>query len=177
MTFLETRIIVNWNLHFIFRCHINIICLVVCVISISKVLIDVWVFFTNHTTFQNLNYVCPLTCSSFLRKFLHVKYQKLAKTIVEHTHWWGGVPGQTQPRPKSSTSMGVGPMWGHSCQVCFWLLYTTRISKNNDFIYDLYFSRWGQQWLLNFVSLRTTRNGQTVVEDMTLDRTWHSRKG
>ena len=44
--------------------------------------VDVWC----HTTCQNLNYECALTCNLFLCKFLHVKCQKFAKTLSKiHT--------------------------------------------------------------------------------------------
>ena len=36
---------------------------------------------------------------------------------------WGSVADQTHPRPKCRASTGVGPTWGHSCQVCLRLLY------------------------------------------------------
>ena len=43
-------------------------------------------FFTCHNTCQNLNYARQSTCSLFLCKFLHVKRQKLAKTLSKiHT--------------------------------------------------------------------------------------------
>jgi hypothetical protein len=52
------------------------------VISICEVSIDVWdFFFTRHTTCQNLNCACQLTCILCLSKLLHVKYQKLAKNL------------------------------------------------------------------------------------------------
>ena len=92
VTFSKTKINVNWHLHFHLKCHLNVVCLVVRVISIFKVSIDAWVFsFTSHTTCQNLNYVCQLMCNFILFKFLHVKCQKLAKTLSKiHTaqqHW------------------------------------------------------------------------------------------
>ena len=45
---------------------------------------------------------------------------------------------------------------------------TTKVTKN-DFVYDCYLSRWRLQWLLIFVLLRTTCNGQTIVGDVTWD--------
>ena len=36
--------IVNWHLHFSLECHLNVTCLIVCVISTSKVSVDMWVF-------------------------------------------------------------------------------------------------------------------------------------
>jgi len=43
-------------------------------------------FFTSHTTCQNLNCACQLTCILIVCKFLHAKYQKLAKTLSKiHT--------------------------------------------------------------------------------------------
>ena len=59
-------------------------CLVVHVISNSEVAIDVWFFpVTSHTTSQNLNGACRVTCSLFLCKFLRVKCQKLAKKLCQ----------------------------------------------------------------------------------------------
>jgi len=42
--FSKTKINVNWHLHFLLSCHLIVICLVVHVLSISKVSIDLWFF-------------------------------------------------------------------------------------------------------------------------------------
>ena len=42
---------VNWHLHFLLQCHLNVTCFVVRVISISKVLINVW-FFSSQVTLR-----------------------------------------------------------------------------------------------------------------------------
>ena len=52
-------------------CHFNLQSINWCVVF----------FFTSHITSQSLNYVCQLMCILFLCKFLHVNYQKLAKTL------------------------------------------------------------------------------------------------
>ena len=72
---------------FFLTCHFNVRGVVVRVISICKVSIDVWFFSsTSHTTCQNLNCACQLTCNLFLYKFLRVNYQKLVKTLSKiHT--------------------------------------------------------------------------------------------
>lgn len=58
--------IVNWHLHFLLKCHLNVVCLVVHVISISNVSIYMWVFsFTSHTTYQSLYCACQLILSLF----------------------------------------------------------------------------------------------------------------
>ena len=84
MTFSKTNMNINWHLHFLLKCHLNVTCLVAHVIPISKVSIDVWfICFTSHTTCQILNYACQLTWILFLCKFLCVKCQKLAKTLLK----------------------------------------------------------------------------------------------
>ena len=69
------------------NCHLNVTCLVIRVNLISEVSIDVWFFlFRSHTSCQILNRTYQLTCILFLCKFLHVKCQKLAKTLSKiHT--------------------------------------------------------------------------------------------
>jgi hypothetical protein len=47
--FSKTKMNVNWHLHFQLKCHLNVICLVVRVISICKVLINMW-FFSSQVT-------------------------------------------------------------------------------------------------------------------------------
>ena len=85
----KTKVTVNWHLHFLLKCYLNVTRLIVRVISISKVSIDAWVFFfTSHTTCQNLNCACQLMCSLLLCKFLHVKMSKTCKNFVKNTHWW-----------------------------------------------------------------------------------------
>ena len=44
MTFSNMKLSVNWYLHFLLKCHLNVTCLVIHVISIWKVSIDVWFF-------------------------------------------------------------------------------------------------------------------------------------
>ena len=79
----KNKMNVNWHLHFLLKYHLNVTCLIVCVISNSKVSIDVWLFFffTSHTTCQILNRACQATCILFFCKFLRAKCQKLAKPL------------------------------------------------------------------------------------------------
>ena len=49
VTFLKTKMNVNWYLHILLKCHLNVTCLVVHVILISKVPVDVWFFFQQAT--------------------------------------------------------------------------------------------------------------------------------
>ena len=56
VTFWTTQMNVNQHLHSILKCHLNVTCLVVHVVSISNVSIDMRFFsFTSHTTCQILN--------------------------------------------------------------------------------------------------------------------------
>ena len=88
---------VNWHLHFLLKCHLNVTWLVVCPISNSDVSIDVW-FFSSQVTFQ---IVCVNWCAFsflfFLCTCLWVNCQKLARTLSKlHTSygvyvyvtWW-----------------------------------------------------------------------------------------
>ena len=81
-TFSKTKMNVDWHLHFLLKYHLHFTCLVACVISMS---IDIWFnFFLCHTTCQILNCVChcvKLHAFFFQCKFLHVKCEKLAKTL------------------------------------------------------------------------------------------------
>ena len=93
VTFSKTKMNVDWHLHLLLKRHLNVTCLVMCVISISNVSIDVWFcFFTNHIACQILSRACQSTHIFFLFffffllpgcKFLRVKCQKLAKKLYE----------------------------------------------------------------------------------------------
>ena len=73
---------VNGYLHFIFRCHINIICLVVCVISISKVLNDVWVYFHKSHYMSKSKLCVPHWCAIyFCTSFCVSNIKKLQKQL------------------------------------------------------------------------------------------------
>ena len=84
VTFSKTKMNGNSHLHFLLQCHLNVTCLVVLVILISKVSIDVVFFFTNHFICQILNRACPLTCILFLGASICVSN---IKNFVKNTHW------------------------------------------------------------------------------------------
>ena len=91
--FSKTKKNVNWHLNILLKCHLNVTCLVVRVISIFKVPIDVWFFLcTSHTT-KSKSKLCVLIDVHFifLCKFLHVECKKLN---VKNTHWpaWSAPP-------------------------------------------------------------------------------------
>ena len=84
--FQKQKMYVNWHLHFLLKCHLNVTCLIVWAISIFKVSIDVWFFFlTSHTTCQNLNCACRLMCILFLCKFLLSNVKNLQKLCQKYT--------------------------------------------------------------------------------------------
>ena len=64
VTFSNTKMNVNWHLHFLLKCHHNATCLVVHDMSICRCqLTCVVFFFPSHTSYQNLNRACQLSCS------------------------------------------------------------------------------------------------------------------
>jgi len=69
------------------KCHLKVTCLVVYVILVFKLSVDMFFFFTCHTTCQNLNCVCQSMCNLFLCKFLRVKCQKYCKNFVKNIHY------------------------------------------------------------------------------------------
>jgi len=83
MTFSKTKMNVNWHLDILLsKCHLNVTCLVVRVISIFKVPIDVWVFlFTSHTAKSKSKLCVSIDVHHFLCKFLRVKCKKLTNTL------------------------------------------------------------------------------------------------
>jgi hypothetical protein len=69
-------------IYFYPKCHLNVTCLVVRVISIFKVPIDVWFFlFTSHTAKSKSKLCVSIDVHHFLCKFLRVKCKKLANTL------------------------------------------------------------------------------------------------
>ena len=82
VTFSKTKIDVNWHLHILpnmsTHCHTPS---GTCHFNFQSANRRVIFFFTSHTTCQNLNRVCQLTCNLLLCRFLRVKCQKVAKTL------------------------------------------------------------------------------------------------
>ena len=69
------------------KCHLNVICLVIRVMSICKSVNWRVIFsFTSHMTCRDLNRACQLMRILFLCEFLRVKYRKLAKSFVKNIH-------------------------------------------------------------------------------------------
>ena len=48
----------NWHLHFLLKCHLNVTCLVIRVISISKASIDVWFFLLHESHYMSNSKSC-----------------------------------------------------------------------------------------------------------------------
>ena len=82
VTFSKAKMNGNSYLHILLQCHLNVTCLVVLVILISKVSIDVIFFFTDHTICQNSKSCVSIDMHFvFGCKYLRVKCYKLAKTL------------------------------------------------------------------------------------------------
>ena len=71
---------------FFLKCHLNVICLVVRVISICKVSIDVWFFFfTSQTTCQSINYACQIDVHFIFVSFCVSNIKNLQRLCQKYT--------------------------------------------------------------------------------------------
>ena len=69
------------------KCHINVTCLVICVISISEVLIDVWFFpYKSHYMSDSKSLVLTDVQFYFVQVFA-CQLSKTWKNFVKNTHW------------------------------------------------------------------------------------------
>ena len=80
--------IVNWHLHFLLKCHLNVTCLVVCAISMS---IDVWVFiflffYMSHYTLDSkfVGVIVSIDIHFFVQVFV-CQMSKTCKNFVKNT--------------------------------------------------------------------------------------------
>ena len=71
LTFSKTKTNVNGHLHFLLKCHLNVTCLVVRVVSISKASTNVWVSFLHKSHNMSKSKLCMsidvhfIFCASF----------------------------------------------------------------------------------------------------------------
>ena len=75
---------------FLPKCHLNVICLVVRVISVCKVLIDAWFFFLHKSHYMSISKLCMSIDMHFI--FVRVfacQISKTCKNFVKkiHTGW------------------------------------------------------------------------------------------
>ena len=83
VTFSKTKMNVNWHLHFLFKCHLNVICLVVHVISISKVSIDVRFFSSQVTLHDKIQIVCVNWCAYYFCASFRMSNVKNSQKFVK----------------------------------------------------------------------------------------------
>ena len=87
VTFSKTKMNVNGHLHMLLKCHLNVTCLVVCVISISKVLIDIWFFSSQVIHYMSKSKLCVSIDMHFI--FVQVFVCQMPKTCnnsIKNTH-------------------------------------------------------------------------------------------
>ena len=88
MMFSKTKRNVNWHLHCLLKCHLNVTCLIMRVISICKVSIDVWFFsFTSHIDMSKSKLCMPIDVQFIFVQFFVCQLSKTCKKLVEKTHW------------------------------------------------------------------------------------------
>jgi len=78
---------VDCHSQFFLRCHLNVTCLLVCVISISKVSINVW-FFLHNSHYMSKSKLCVSIDVQFI--YVQVFACQMSKTcniFVKTTHW------------------------------------------------------------------------------------------
>ena len=107
VTFSKTKMNVNWHLHFLLKCHFNITCLVIRVISISKVSIHAWFFLQKSHSMSNSKLCMSMDMHFFGCKhvdFTHMK-SKSRSVIMYQCLIKGWVQQQRDNNPMSF-------MWG-----------------------------------------------------------------
>ena len=83
MMFSKTKRNVNWHLHCLLKCHLNVTCLIMRVISICKVSIDVWFFsFTSHIDMSKSKLCMPIDVQFIFVQFFVCQ---LSKTCRKNT--------------------------------------------------------------------------------------------
>ena len=96
VTFSNTKMNINWHLHFLLKCHHNVTCLVVHDMSICKVSIDMCGFFPPKSHYMSKSKSCvSIAMQLIFVQVFECQIAKTCKNFVKHTHCSHIILGQT----------------------------------------------------------------------------------